>query len=301
MRNILILALTAPIALMGCNPSDGGGGSGGGGSFSKTPSFEITSDNRAMVDEFALEAVVGVESAYSEFLFDEWDDFSVNISKQAARLLERQSVSGRSINESETYDCDSGTASFSVTASGISDEGDISASGNIAIEIKANNCREEWWGDEYDITNGTMLFTISWSGYNDATETFSNLDFSIKMTNYSFYEYEGDDLIYFEEVDGELTSSLSGTNYSNSLDVFFRGTELDGKGVKAETLSAITGSTDDERPTAGEWIIRGGGGTTARYTIVANGIEVRLNDGQPELLTWEYIDENYSSDGWDDW
>lgn len=301
MKNLLILALAAPLALVGCNSSDSSSG-GGGGSFSKTPTLEISAENRAMIDEFAIEGVIGLETGYTEFLFDDWGDFSVNISKATARLMERQPViAGRNINESYKYDCDSGSEEFKVTGSGINDEGEISSSGNITIEMISRNCREEWWEDEYDITNGTLRFTISWSGYNSATESFSSLEFAIRAINSSYYEYFQGELDYFEEFDGEIKSTLSGSNYSNTMDVFFRGSELDGKGIKAETLTAITGSIDNDHPSAGQWIIRGGGGTTARYTVVANGIEVSVNDGQAELLTWEYIDDNYGYGGWDDW
>lgn len=299
MKNLLILALAAPLALVGCNSSDNGGG--GGGSFNKTPSLQISNENREVIDEFAIGGVVGLESGYADFLFDDdWGDFSVNISKHAARLMDRQPISGRNISESFKYDCDTGSEEFSVTGSGISEEGDISANGNLTIEMKSNNCVEEFGGYR-DVSNGTMRFTISWTGYNDGSNTFSSLNFTIRAINSSWYEYFDGDLEYFEEFDGELSSSLSGVNYTNTLDMFFRGTDLDGEGVKVETLTNITGSIEDERPTAGQWIVRGGGGTTARYTIVPNGIEVSVNDGQAELITWAEIDANYGSDGWDDW
>lgn len=303
MKNLLILAIATPFVLMGCNSSDGGGsGSGGGGSFSKTATLQISSENREVVDEFAIGGIVGFESGYADLLFDDSETFSVDISKHTARLMERQTVSARNINMNETYDCDSGTEEYSTTATGFTEEGDISASGNLTFSIKSNNCREEWWDEgDYDISNGTVQFTISWTGYNDVDDSFSSLDFAIKATNSSFYEYLDGELYYFEEFDGEMKSSLSGTNYTNTMDIFFRGSDLDGEGVTVETLSAITGSTDDSHPSAGQWIVRGGGGTTAKYTIVSNGIEVSVNDGQADLVTWEYIDANYGSDDWDDW
>ncbi|MCH8532591.1 MAG: hypothetical protein LAT65_17200 [Saccharospirillum sp.] len=302
MKNLLILTLATPFVLMGCNSSsDSGGGGGGGGSFNKTPSLQISNANRAMVDEFAIEGVIGLEGGYADLLFDDLDDFSIDINKHAARLMERRSFSARNFNESETYDCDSGTEVYKVTGTGISEEGDISPSGNVTFEITSNNCREEWWEGEYDISNGTIRFTLSWTGYNDVTDTFSSLNFSIKAINSSLYEYIDDELDYFEEFDGEMVSSLSGTNYTNTLDIFFRGSDLGGEGVAAETLTAITGSTDNDHPTAGQWIVRGGGGTTAQYTIEPDGIEVSVNGGQAELITWAEIDANYGSDGWDDW
>lgn len=298
MKNLLFLAMAAPFVLMGCNSSSSGGG--GGGSFSKTPSLQISNANRAMVDEIAIGGVVGLESGYADLLFDDWGDFSIDISKHASRLIDRQLALGRSINESYKYDCDSGSEEFKVTGTGISEEGSISASGNLTFEMKANNCVEEW-GSYRDVSNGTVRFTLSWTGYNDASETFSSLNFTVRAINSSFYEYFDGELEYFEEFDGELSSTLSGANYTNTLDMFFRGSELDGEGVTVETLSSITGSIEDERPTAGQWIVRGGGGTTARYTIVPNGIEVSVNEGQAELITWAEIDANYGSGGWNDW
>ena len=303
MRNLLVFALITPFALIGCNSSDSGssGSGGGGGSFSKSPTLQISTGSRAMVDEYVFGGIFGLEAGYSEFLFGDWSDFSVSFGQNASRLMERSLLSSRSINQTVTESCDSGSEVYKVTATGITESGDISTNGNFTLEIVSNNCRDEWWDDEYDITNGTMRYTISWTGYNAINQTFSSLNFTMRAINSSFYEYVDGELYSFEEADGEMSSSINGTTYANTLDVFLSSSDLNGEAIRLQTSTAISGSTDNEYPSSGQWIVRGAGNTSAQYSIVPNGVEVSVNSGQAELLTWEYIDDNYGHGGWSDW
>lgn len=295
MKNLLVLALAAPLVLMGCNSSSSGGGGGGSSTAtlsglhtsSKSATFVINNENRYLVDDASLEA------AGSALFFGGFWGGGLDLLSMPSRLMENKStrgLEGRSLarmNFSDTESCDNGgSVSYSMSSTGISNAGDMSSSGSLTIETIANNCGELSFGYE-EVENGTMRITFKWSGFNESAETFDRISLAIETINYSSAEYdEGGELVYLEESDGSIAMVMTRSSYSIAFSMVLSNMELDGESIKLQTLSNIGGGNDDDYPTSGEWEVLGASSTKVNYKVEPNGILVTVNDGSSELIEW---------------
>ncbi len=283
MKRLIFSIAMVPAVLVGCN--DSGGNSAGSDSLG-APSFVINASNRSKVDQTA--GSYAAESSSNTFL-DSGDNRSLRSSPTFVTDQLRQ-VTSRATGTWEA-ECTSGSGTNTGTVTGIDeDTGEIEASGSISAESTYEDCKLESSTGYYFLQDGTVNMDIEWSGYSAASETFESLSVSVGFETYYSQEVAAGDTVAESTIDGRLTQSANSTEYRASFDISMSAPEIDNKVIAMETTSDIVQGVSDTYPTSGAFIVHGGEGTQAVYTIVANGIEVSLNGEQAELITWAEIE-----------
>lgn len=266
------LALVSLALLAGCD-SD---------SIDQTPGnlLNITADNRARVDTSVLNVTSNFEFAYEQFLEGGF----------------KSTIEGADGTGSFIEDCVQGTEQTTLAGEGFDqDTGELSANGRIEWTAALHNCRIEFsgnWQGWYGISYGNADISLEWSGFDNATEQFDSLTFEARSNRRGYEEFTPEDNIdYFWEYHGVQKSTTDDSQYSNHFDLVYRSSHLNYKGIVIKTITPVTGSTDNDFPSAGELLVSGDGDSQVRYTVVPNGIEVQLNNEQATLLTWEDLED----------
>ncbi|WP_189607974.1 hypothetical protein [Saccharospirillum salsuginis] len=282
------IALVASLALVGCNSSDSGSGGGGGSSSVslKSPTFIITESNRDSVDSVAYSYAGNVDAT------DQLDDTTSRAlslgEDQISRALQPREIAAR-FNESETEACfDSGSVTYSASGSGINENtGEMQSSGSMKVSMDFNQCKST-----YSFDDGLISISMSWSGY-DGYNSFDTLSLNITFNDYTSKSYYGDgSLDTSESIHGYMDMSLANDETSASLGLSISSSEIDNKVINIETTSPIKQRGSDY-PYTGTIVVTGGDNTTVTYTVVSNGVEVSLNGGQAELITWSDMSYYY--------
>lgn len=280
MKYWLIPVCAASITLLGCNSE--GGGSGGSGELNvslKTPTFVIDAENRSTVDGMVADSALSATAS----------DFAAFDSSRSLERSVFRSASGIELRntESASFDCDGGGSyTISVSGSGISDD-ELSASGNATIKLIANNCITSF-GTWEDVEDGTTELSMTWSGY-DGFDSFDSLSVSVRFDEVTYQEYEDGVLYYSESIDGAISASISGNESRVQIALSGTSSDLNNQTITMETTTPIKQRLSDDYPYQGVVEVKGGGGTSVVYTVVANGVEISLNGGQPALVTWNEI------------
>lgn len=271
MKLVHALSLSSLAVLAGCDSGS-----------TQTPAnlLDITAENRERVDAEVLGVTSNFEFAYVNFLNGGFD----------------YTIEGADGSESLIQDCDQGTERITLTGEGFDrNRGELSSSGRINWETTLENClydSEGNWQGWYGISYGDADIIFEWSGYDSSTERFDSYKYELRTNRRGYESFTPeDDIDSFWEYNGVMSSTTADSSYSNAFDVVYRSSELNYKGVLIETITPITGSLNDDFPTAGELLITGDGDSQVRYTVVPNGIEARLNGGQATLLTWQELSE----------
>lgn len=281
MKYWLIPVCAASITLLGCNSE--GGGTGGSGELNvslKTPTFVIDAENRSAVDGMVTASTLSTTAS-------DFADFD------STRSLERsafRSTGGISLRNTESVSgvCNGGgdyTISFS--GSGVT-EGGLSSSGNATISIINNSCTTINGGSYEDFEDGTTKLTMTWSGY-DGYDKFDSLTVAVRFDDVTYEEYYSGELDISEIIDGAVSASISGNESRVQIALSGTSLELNNQTITIETTKAIKQRLSDLYPYEGVIEVKGGGGTSVVYTVVANGVEVSLNGGQPALVLWNEI------------
>lgn len=275
------IALFATLVLAGCNSSDSGNGGGGSSSISlKSPTFIITDSNRDTVDSVAYNYAGNVDATDQ---LDETTSRALSLGgDQISRVLQPREVAAR-FNESETEACfDSGSVTYSASGSGINENtGDMQSSGSMTVSIDFKQCKST-----YSLEDGLISISMSWSGY-DGSESFDSLSLDMTFNNYTSKSYYSDgSLDSSESIHGSMDMSLNNDETSASLGLSISSSEIDNKVINIETTSPIKQRSSDYYPYTGTMVVSGGDNTKVTYTVVSNGVEVSLNGGQAELITW---------------
>ncbi len=278
------LVVLAAATLVGCNSSDDKGGSG---SISlKSPTFNITESNRDSVDSITYN--YAGEANATNMLPD------VGRSLPAPKILARTGFQPRDIaarfNETETINCSSGSITINVSGSGIDENtGDMSSSGSLKMTFDVADCSESTYDGSFS-EDGVIGISMSWAGY-DGYDSFDSLSLSFTFNEYVSTSFDGNGSeIARELVHGSMSASLSNDETSMSMGLSLSSSEIDNKIINIETSSAIKQRNSDYYPYTGTLIVSGGNDTKVTYTIVANGVEVSLNGGQAELISWSEMD-----------
>lgn len=280
MKYWLIPVCAASITLLGCNSE--GGGSGGSGELNvslKTPTFVIDSENRGTVDGMVTDMTLSETAT----------DFA---GLDSTRSLDRsafRSTGDISLRNTESISeacSDGGNYTLSFNGSGITEEG-MSASGNATISIISNNCTAIN-GDTKEVEDGTTKLEMTWSGY-DGFESFDSLTVTVRFDDVTYQEYFSDVLEYSDIIDGAVSASITGNESRVQIALSGTSSELNNQTITMETTTPIKQRLSDMYPYQGVVEVKGGGGTSVVYTVVANGVEISLNGGQPVLVLWSDI------------
>lgn len=281
MKRLLLIASFAAV-VAGCN-DESGGGSGSLSVKLKQPTFVIDDSNKQQVDEVAV-SYASVDD-YGPGLLTGDEDIRIASRSSIERTLPR--IASR-ISDSGSLGCDSGSGSWTGSATGITDTGEMQSSGTISYDATYNDCKDGS-SDYYTIDDGKISLDMSWSGYQSSTETFSSWAITIRFSNYSLEEYYNGDTTK-SLMDGALKVSGDQSEARLSMALSFSSSELNNQIITMETTSDIVQGLSDPYPSSGGMVIKGGNDTKVSYKIVSNGVEVSLNGGQAELVTWSEID-----------
>ncbi len=276
-----LIPVAASAVLMGCNSDSGGSGSGELNVSLKSPTYLISAESRGEIDTIVADSALSVSAS----------DFSdVSLSRSNARSVAgmKSGISSR-ISESGSSDCESsGTVSYSVNGNGINDDGSFKSSGSASISLTSNNCTYDF-GSGYEVENGGISISLSWSGYN-GNDSFNSIAATVLFDELSYEEYGIDDeLIYSDNVDGGIKASLANNESSVQIALSLSSSDINNQVITIETTTTVKQRSSDLYPYQGVVEVKGGNGTSIVYTVVANGVEVSLNGGQPELVTWNEI------------
>lgn len=276
-----LIPIAASAVLMGCNSDSGGSGSGELNVSLKSPTYVINAESRGEIDTIVGDSALSVSAT----------DFSdVSLSRSNARSVTgmKSGISSR-ISESGSSACESsGTVSYSVNGSGINDDGSLKSSGSASISLTSNNCTYDV-GSGYEVENGGMSISLSWSGYN-GNDTFNSIAATVLFDELSYEEYgSGGGLIYSDSVDGGIKASIANNESSVQIALSLSSSDINNQVITIETTTTVKQRVSDFYPYQGVVEVKGGNGTSIVYTVVANGVEVSLNGGQPELVAWDEI------------
>lgn len=254
----LITITSIALALSACGPEESGG-------YDLT--FKITEANA----KDALSSSIALTNTAEGFTsFDDLLSYST-----PERSLQTRAT------ESATFDCDvSGSMTLSATVpDAYLDADEMPASGQLSISTTFNNCDDGW-----ETTDGGMSVSMSWSGYNDAEESFASLTVGIDFDDLQVNEDSES-----SKLDGEMDLSIGSTAMSFSWDLYAAGTEFGGQALRTRTVQAISIGLDDQYPSSGLIRVEGADDTYAEAKVVANGYEISVNGGQATLYTWDEI------------
>lgn len=275
-----LIPVAASAVLMGCNSDSGGSGSGELNVTLKSPTFAIDAESRSAVDTAVSDAALSTSAS-------EYAD--INLSRSSSRSLTESGLSAR-ISESGSLACDSGSFSYSINGDGVNDDGSFSTNGDVSISLTANNCRSDYGNGWYDLENGEASISLNWSGYN-GYDTFDSLTAMVLFDDFSYEEYDDIGLINYEEIDGGVKASISGNESSVEIALSTSSSDLNNQIITIETTTPLKQRLSDYYPYQGVVRVNGGNGTSVVYTVVSEGVEVSLNGGQPELVTWSEIEQ----------
>lgn len=282
MKYWLIPVCAASITLLGCNSE--GGGSGGSGELNvslKTPTYVIDAENRGTIDGMVTDMTLSGTAA-------DFADLNSTRSLDRSRSAFRSTgdISFRNTESVSDVCSDGGDYTLSFNGSGITDEG-MSASGNATISIINNNCTFIS-GETKQVEDGTTELKMSWSGY-DGFDSFDSLTVSVRFDDVTYQEYVSGVLEYSDIIDGAVSASITGNESRVQIALSGTSSELNNQTITMETTTPIKQRLSDMYPYQGVIEVRGGSGTSVVYTVVANGVEISLNGGQPVLVLWSEI------------
>jgi len=277
------IAFIATLALVGCNSSESGSSS----ISLKSPTFIITESNRDDVDSVAYNYAGNVDA--SDQLNDTTSRALSLGGDQISRALQPREIAAR-YNESQTESCfESGSVTYSVSGSGINENtGDMQSSGSMKVSIDFRQCKST-----YSLYDGLISMSMTWSGYN-GYDSFDSLSLNLTFNDYISKSYYGDGSLDSSElIHGYMDMSLNNDVTSASLGLSITSSEIDNKVINIETTSPIKQRSSDDYPYTGAMVVSGGDSTKVSYTVVSNGVEVSLNGGQAELITWSDMSYSY--------
>ncbi|EAR07359.1 hypothetical protein [Reinekea blandensis] len=252
MKKLMTIAGVA-IALTACGPE---------GSSSYDLTFKITEANAKNV------------IANSVTLTEDTDEYT------PSKMLESYSAPTTAIqsraSQSVTLDCSpSGTMTLSATVpDSYANTGDLPTSGQMSVSTTFNNCDDGW-----EVTDGGMSVSMSWSGYNESNDTYNSLTVGIDFDDFKVTA-DGET----SKIDGGLDISTGSTSQSVSWDLY---SQFNGQTLRTSTPQAISIGLNDTYPSAGVIRVEGADDTFAEAKIVPNGYEVTVNGGQATLYTWD--------------
>lgn len=281
MKRLLLIASFAAV-VAGCN-DESGGGSGSLSVKLKQPTFVIDDSSKQQVDVVAVE-YASVDGYGPDLITG---DTVVRIASRSGLERTLPRIASR-ISDSGSLDCDSGSGSWTGSATGVSDTGEMQSSGTISSNATYNDCKNGS-SDYYTIDDGKISLDMSWSGYQSSTETLSSWGITVRFSDYSYEEYYYGDTIK-NIMDGAIKVSGNDSEARLSMALSFSSPELNNQIITMETTSDIVQGLSDPYPSSGGMVIKGGNDTKVTYNIVANGVEVSLNGGQAELVAWSEID-----------
>jgi hypothetical protein len=279
--NALIVAVAA-ITLIGCKEESGGSSSISlaiGNVALLSPTYEIKSTdgpNMAMVLSLAMESFdLGMGDSGLRSLSDH---------SSAQRLRE---ITSRA-SSTETEACtDGGSATFTVTSNDISGE-EPKQNGSMEMNITFNNCStamadydsDHGW---YDLSiNGSTSIDMTWRGY-DNNQGFEDVTFAMTFDNFTTIKTYDTDPSETSMVDGVVKAIAKSNNVEMAWALSLSSPETDEKILTTRTTEnlAVNGS---DYAASGAWIVNGANGSKAEVTVVPNGLEVSINDGQAVLV-----------------
>lgn len=283
MKRLILAAAMVPAILVGCNDSSNGGSSGNDSL--GTPSFVINSSNRAQVDQVA--GSTAMESSTQTYISGDGSRSLLTGSSFVAGKI--REISSRTEATGE-ISCASGSGSMEGSVTGVGENGEAEANGSMSVVLTYDNCTQDSSSGDNTTHDGKQGLDIEWTGYNDSTGQFESLSVTASFENYYNKTVVGGAVESESTVDGSLTLSANKTEYRASFSLAMSSPEIDDKVIMMETTADIVRGVSDTYPTSGEIVVTGGEDTKAVYSVVANGVEVSLNGGQKELVSWSEIE-----------
>lgn len=253
----------------------------------KQPGFTLNAASRAAVDSQAAYYIgdYNPESVIEDPIkSDNW--------RSTARDLTEKSlprVSPR-FNGNETEECDSGTVSWTLVADGFAIGSDQSSSqGNLSMSTAFNDCRLDVDNGDYSLQKGRMALAMNWTGMEADGSDYETFNAKIGYSGYSFQNVAGG-ASETHTMDGAMTIAADQKVSRLAIALALSSTATGGEAITLETTSDLVHSHSDTYPSSGTLVVSGSKGTQIVYTVVPNGVEVSLNDGQAELIPWSELD-----------
>lgn len=274
-------ATILPLALVACSPESDSNGDGD--DENNSSQLVIDSENKDLLVNQAL-SDFAVQDSFDD-PFTEFSDLLIDGGDTGSR----SSISARL---QESVNCDSGSASVTANTSDI-DTQPFPPNGNASFDASYNNCNFSESGQGYTFSmtiDGSMAASLDWTGYDSGSKDFDTYNMVIDIDDFSFVMNSNGQEFSFEmdfDASFALDNSIATYSYSGSFGIDDAG---NGK-VSIETLTPfVVDTSSSSYPTSGEALMNGGNGTSIRYTVVSNGIEVSVNGGQAELYEWSEIE-----------
>ncbi|MBU2864212.1 hypothetical protein KO489_10185 [Reinekea forsetii] len=276
----LFVVTAASVALMGCNPEGEGKGSAGS-SFSlssvalKTPTYVLTDSDA----EFAATISDSAEAGYSVGM-------DAGMSRSLGSDITQRALSSFSARNSETesFDCDTGSMTITVSSSDVTSSGEPKESGSMSFDTTFNNCYDDW---EEQTVNGSVDVEFSWTGYNPNSNSELGFDtmsvvMEFKDLNVVAYDY-WEDADVESTLDGAIVYGLAENAITLDWALSVAGTETNNEFVTTKTTQTITMDLETDEM-SGAWVVNGANGTKAEVTQQNNGYSVSVNGGASVIV-----------------
>lgn len=277
MNKWLVLPIL-PFTLMACAPDSDGGGDANQGS-----KLVIDANNKDAMIQQALPRVA-IDDTFDD-PFTEFQGF----------LLTGDDASSKSLSAraQDSVNCDSGSATVTANTADI-DASVTPENGSASFSASYNSCVFSSTSPDFSFSmtiDGSISANLEWTGYQSGSEEFDTVSMDVDIDNFSYLiNMNGEEAAF--EMDFAASMSfddpIATYSYSGTFGV-------DGAGEGVVSISTVSPMTVDTSqvpayPSSGEVVMNGGNGSSIRYTVVPDGVEVSVNGGQAELYTWKEIE-----------